>query len=174
MGFVRVLDRRHQPVDDADQQYAAEKGQGRNTHPGLGSVDGSDSLPCLLEQFDERNVDHHAARQSQRERKQSLVGTVSEKGYCAADTGCQAGAKGEHQGYKKSVSHLEYCFSVGLCKDSASRKLCQIYLDATEAPPVFCKDRARGSRSVLSEAARGCLFAVKLVNFILSLPENIE
>ena len=54
MGFVRVLDRRHQPVDDADQQYAAEKGQGRNTHPGLGSVDGSDSLPCLLEQFDER------------------------------------------------------------------------------------------------------------------------
>ena len=144
-----------------------KKGQGRNTHPGLGSVDGSDSLPCLLEQFDERNVDHHAARQSQRERKQSLVGTVSEKGYCAADTGCQAGAEGEHQGYKKSVSHLEYCFSVGLCKDSASRKLCQIYLvtaeaplifckdsasrkpsqiylDATEAPPVFCKDRARG------------------------------
>jgi len=28
--------------------------------------------------------------------------------------------------------------------------------------------------SVLSEAAGGCLFAVKLVNFILSLPENIE
>jgi len=26
----------------------------------------------------------------------------------------------------------------------------------------------------LSEAAGGCLFAVKLVNFILSLPENIE
>lgn len=99
---------------------------------------------------------------------------MGEKGYRAADTGCQAGAEGEHQGYKKSVSHLEYCFSVGLCKDSASRKLCQIYLDATEAPPVFCKDRARGSRSVLSEAARGCLFAVKLVNFILSLPENIE
>ena len=96
-----------------------------------------------------------------------MSATVSEKGYCAADTGCQAGAKGEHQGYKKSVSHLEYCFSVGLCKDSASRKLCQIYLvtaeaplifckdsasrkpsqiylDATEAPPVFCKDRARG------------------------------
>ena len=96
------------------------------------------------------------------------------KGLVLPIPGCQAGAKGEHQGYKKSVSHLEYCFSVGLCKDSASRKLCQIYLDATEAPPVFCKDRARGSRSVLSEAAGGCLFAVKLVNFILSLPENIE
>ena len=52
----------------------------------------------LLEELDERDVDHHAAGESEREGEQTLVGSFGEEGDGASDSGCETGSEGQQQG----------------------------------------------------------------------------
>ena len=100
--LVRILERGHQPVDDADQQDAAEKAGDRRRDACRGAPLGREQRLRFGEQLDERDVDHHAGRKTQRKREETYVGAVREKRDGAADTGRETGQQRQQQrkGYR--------------------------------------------------------------------------
>ena len=98
VGFVGVFDRGHQPVDDADQQDAGEEARHGDNRAEMRSPLRREGGVGLLEQFDERDVDHHAARQSQRERQQPFVGSFGEECDGASDARRKTCAERQQQG----------------------------------------------------------------------------
>ena len=93
VGLVRILERGDQPVDDADQEDAGEETRHGDRRARADAPFGREREVRLLEQFDERDVDHHAARETERERQQPLVGAACEKGDGAADACRQTGSE---------------------------------------------------------------------------------
>ena len=93
----------------------------------------------LLEQLDERDVDHHAARQSERERQQPLVGAAGEKGDRAADAGGQTGSERQQQRDEDIVLHIDMRFVVDFANIvlfRRKRRKNRIHLDSVFLMPA--------------------------------------
>ena len=58
----------------------------------------------LLEELDERDVDHHAAGESEREGEQPFVGPLGQEGDGASDSGCETGSEVRSRG--ASISYF--------------------------------------------------------------------
>ena len=112
VGLVGILERGNQPVDDADEQDAREEADHGDDYPRMRAPLLRKSYLRLLEQLDERDVDHHAARQSERERQQPLVGAAGEKGDRAADAGGQTCSERQQQRDEDIVLHIDMRFVV--------------------------------------------------------------
>lgn len=108
--FVGVLDRGDQPVDDADQQNAREETRHGDDHARVCAPFGREGRVCLLEQLDERDVDHHAAREAQRERKQPFVGAFGEEGDRAADAVARPAPSVSSRGMRILCSSIRIVF----------------------------------------------------------------
>ena len=124
--FVGILDRGDQPVDDADQQNAREETRHGDDHARVCAPFGREGRVCLLEQLDERDVDHHAAREAQRERKQPFVGAFGEEGDRAADARGEARAECQQQGDEDIVFFHTNRFRL-FGKYAANRPGCRVF-----------------------------------------------
>ena len=105
VGLVGILDRGHEPVDDADQEDAPEERDDAENHADPLAPRGRERLAGLAEQLDERHVNHHAARQTQRKGEQTLVGPPGQKRHGAADARSQAGSEREQKRNEKLRIH---------------------------------------------------------------------
>ena len=139
VGFVGVLERGNQPVDNADQQDAREETRHGDDRARMSAPFGREGRIRLLEQLHERDVNHHAARQAQRERQQSLVGAFGEEGDGAADARCEARAERQQQGNKYVVFFHADRFGL-FCKNSTNSRTCPGLLQAKIAKDA--KNRA--------------------------------
>ena len=102
---MRIFNRRHEPVDDTDQQHAGEKGNDRKKMPHTPIPNLGKRLQGLHEQLDERNVNHHPARKPERKREQPFIGVLSKKGDGAADAGRQTGAERQQKRDDQMLFH---------------------------------------------------------------------
>ena len=111
---------------DADQQNAREETRHGDDHARVCAPFGREGRVCLLEQLDERDVDHHAAREAQRERKQPFVGAFSEEGDRAADARGEARAECQQQGDEDIVFFHTNRFRL-FGKYAANRPGCRVF-----------------------------------------------
>ena len=151
--LVGVFERGDEPVDDADEQYPGEEAGDGDDNPRLCAPFVREGGVRLLEQLDERYVDHHAARQAQRERQQPLVGAAGKESDGAADAGGQSGAQRQQQGYEDIVFHRVYRSFIWLYRrDDGANGREERKLPIVRVRFIFCKDSAFPVNTVKNRA----------------------
>ena len=120
--LVGVLERGDQAVDQTDQQDAGEETRHGDHTAEARAPFGREGDLRLVEELDQRDVDHHSARESEREGEQAFVRTPGQKGDGASDSGGQTGAERQQQREEYLVT-LHRCSGVGFDRCPAGRPL---------------------------------------------------
>jgi hypothetical protein len=98
VGDVRILHIGDQAVDAEDEEHTAEEADHGDPVAAPAAVHLVQHLGRFGKHLDERDVDHHARRETERGREDSLVAVAGEEGDQAADAGREAGDGREREG----------------------------------------------------------------------------